>query len=920
MTTLYFIPDKAGKAFIAPLPANGGSQDTTLMDVAVVDTAGLVGYVEACLGIHCSEEAFNVRLCRYYKLLRRWLDAHDGNVLCNSFRLAHLSTARQLLVWRDELKMAQWDFSFDDADSRLGALAAIEKLESVAGLPDRIIAAAARLEASDDKAFHGVRILLNVARQTLRPLLRRLLDALERRGATIAMTEFAPDKGDNLSALRRSLLSGDGGSVILNGSDDSFEVLSFETAYDEAEYIAVCQHGFNASLMVNSRAKETDNRLAAQYLPTSGSKITSRSRVLNLMPLALSLYDEHLQITKLVEWFAAPLHPLPGRFRFQLAEAIARSGGYLNSACREIVDKYIAGEYAYPDERDKQLSEAELRKLEAKRRNERLEMVALFVPYLEPGYRTDANAERTLMRLSVWARQRLHTLPEDDDREAVATQLKALSDGIDILMLLFSERDERFDLALAGEWVRDIPSEITLPQHPARVGSVFTIGRPWDIAVPASCIVWANMESEEIAPFECEFLLPSERRAIEANARFWQREDETRYRFLNSILPFLFAADRLVLTCADKRGGERIVPHPLMTRLSVQVANFKEFTRRKDISDLRDVEVEPVDNSRRVTAYSFLHPEKIRFPKRMSATALETFTLYPFDFLFERILNYQTAGLSSLPQLYTTRGNVAHAVIARLFSPPDSRHPASAAEIRQRVEMGYEAAFQDAVNECGAIFRLPENKLEMSNLHYQLRNCIDSLLEIIEVNGLKVDGCENHYSKFIDLYGDGPSGDQPDDLHGYVDMKLTDSQGRHVVFDLKWTRSRSYHQSLLEGNRSTQLAVYSHLLADGDDSVITAYFVMPRGRLLSCFPFKGRGAVRVERADDADIMEQLINSFRYRCGQLLSGVLEDGEHHPLSELAYSRDCMDRNLFPLAADDDDLKKENIFSTYRIFKGF
>ena len=110
MTTLYFIPAKAGKAFRAPIPANGGSQDTTMMDVAVVDTAGLVGYVEACLGIHCSEEAFNVRLCRYYKLLRRWLDAHEGNVLCNSFRLAHLSTARQLLVWRDELKMAQWDF------------------------------------------------------------------------------------------------------------------------------------------------------------------------------------------------------------------------------------------------------------------------------------------------------------------------------------------------------------------------------------------------------------------------------------------------------------------------------------------------------------------------------------------------------------------------------------------------------------------------------------------------------------------------------------------------------------------------------------------------------------------------------------------------------------------------------------------
>ena len=914
MTTLYLIPDKAGKAFIAPT-----AKDATWMDVGVVDISGLVSFIKSLLGIHCEDEAFNVRLCRYYRILRRWLEAHPSNVLYRSFSLAHLSTARQMLMWRDELRMAQWDFHFADTDSRLGALAAIEKTEPIAGLPDRIINVLEQLENTERNAFDDITVVLNVERRTLRPLLGRLLDALEQCGATIAATAFAPQKDDNLSAIRALLLSGADRKFTLNPEDHSFEVLEFETAHDEAEYIAVCQHDFHASLMINARSKETDNRLAAQHLPTSGSKITSRSRILNLMPLALSLYDEYLQITKLVEWFTAPIHPLPGRFRFQLAEAIARSGGFLNRACREITDRYIAGEYAYPDERDKDLSDDELKKLEVRRRRERLEMVRLYVPYLQPDYRTAENAERTLSHLSVWARQRLHTLPEDDDREAVATQLKALADGVDILMLLFSERDEKFDLSLAGEWVRDIPSEITLPQHPARVGSVYTISRPWDIAAPASCIVWTNMESDDILEFECEFLLPAERAAIEANARFWPREQETRYRYLNSILPVLFAEERLVLTCAAKRGGELIIPHPIITRLRVQVENFNEFIRREDISDRRMVEVPAVDNATYVTEHHFKHCGKINLPKRMSATGLETFTLYPFDFLFERILNYQTAGLSSLPELHTTRGNVAHAAIARLFMPASGACGCSAAEIRDRVEDGYESAFQDAVNECGAIFRLPENKLEMSNLHYQLRNCIDALLNVIEANDLTVEGCERHYSKFIGLHGRGRAEDEDCDLHGYIDLKLTDSKGSHVVFDLKWTRSRSFHQSLLENNRSTQLAVYSELLREAGTSVITAYFVMPRGRLISCFPFKGRGVVKVDRINDADIMRQLVNSFRYRSRQLLSGVVENGENHPLSELAYGRDCEDRDLFPLSAGD-DVKEENIFSNYRLFKGF
>ena len=916
MTTLYFIPDKDGKAFIAPADEN-----VCLMDAAIVDSAGLVCHAEETLGLHCKDNAFNVRLCHYYKLVRRWLEGHKDNVLRKSFELAHLSTARQMLLWRDELKMAQWDFRYEDDKSRLGALSAIENIERVSGLPDRMLNVIDRIESTAGRPFEGLKILLNVDRIVLRPLLRRFLDAIERCGATICNLDYAPAKNDNLSAIRSLLISGKDEKIHLDPQDKSFEILSFETAYDEAEYIAVCQHDLDATLFINARAKETDNRLAAQNMPTSGSVITSRSRILNLMPLALSLYDSYLQITKLVEWFTAPVHPLPGRFRFQLAEAIARSGGFMNQDCRDIVDKYIRGEYHYPVESDKELSEADLKKLEKKRREEREEKTRLYVPYLAPGYRTGENAERTLMQLSVWARRRIHSLEENDNREAIATQLNALADSIDILMLLFSERDEKFDLSLADEWARDIPSEISLPQHPARVGAIFTVSKPWDMVSPASGIVWGNMENEDMPDFECEFLLPTERESIAGNASFWNREEETRYRFLNSIIPFLLAKDKITLTCADKRNGQLIVPHPVMTRLKIQIANYKEFIRHRNTESRRTLEVETVDNGVNYPEYKFREADRIKLPTLMSATGLETFTVYPFDFLFERILNYQTAGLSSLPELHTTRGNVAHATIEKLFSPRDGNDRSDAREIRTRVNSEYEVALQDSINECGAVFMLPENKLELSNLHYQLRNCIESLLDIIETNGLTVDGCENHYSKFVDLNGKGEEGEAEDDLHGYIDMKLTDSIGRHVVFDLKWTRSRSYHKGLLEKNRSTQLAVYSELLGGAGKSVITAYFVMPAGRLISCYPFRGVNVEKVDQENMDDIMAQLKNACRYRRDQLASGIIENGERQPIMDLSYGKECVELNLFPLPeGEESETKAENRFSNYRLFKGF
>ncbi|MBD5357817.1 MAG: PD-(D/E)XK nuclease family protein [Bacteroides sp.] len=895
---LYLLPNKTGNVFIAP-----SSADCYMVDVGVADTSEFVALLEKSLGIQDESVVFNVRLCSYYKLLKKWFAKNESNVLCKSFEIAPLSTARQMLQWRDELKMAQWDFECDDPTSRLGALAEVEQTEVVKGWADRMIHVCHAVEESPANAFVWLNLVLPpMQREVLPPLLRSLLDAVERHGATIESNRLASNNDNNLSRVRSLLLSDDKEIIQLDKKDKSFEVLEFENEFEQDEYMVVCQPDFKADLFINPNTKKTDNRLFALNLPTVGSVITSRSRILNLMPLALALFDEYLQINKLVEWFTAPVHPLPRRFRFMLAETISRTGGFLNKECREVVKRYCNGDFTSggtPEERDEKLR--------------------LYVPYLDSGYRNGENTKHTLSALANWARQRVYSLEEGDNREGIALQLSALADNINILMLLFSERGERFDLSLANEWVRDISREVTLPQHPARVGCAFTVADPWDIAAVANNIVWVGCENGSNQGFECEFLLPGERQLIETHASFWKREDESRMRYLNSIMPFLFAAESLTITYAVKSNGEMLVPHPLLTRFRTQVKDFTDFVRHDSAASKMTKPVEAVDNVAEKLEYHFHNADMIKFPERISATALETLTLYPFDFLFDRLLNFQAAGLSGLPGINTTRGNVAHAVIARLFSPNDIESGCGAAEIKKRVESDYDTALQEVIKECGAIFMLPENKLERSNLHYQLRRCIDSLIDIIEDNHLTVDSCERHYSGFVGLDEENNAGEE--DLHGYLDMKLTDREGNPVVFDLKWTRSRKYHRSLLEQNRSTQLAVYSELLKEKDRNVRTAYFLMPRGVIVTADNhFSGRNVVVVDKENDDDIMRQLINSFRYRRSQLLSGIVEEGEFNLIGELQYEADRVTNNLFPLPGDEDpDVKKENRFSIYRLFKG-
>jgi hypothetical protein len=287
----------------------------------------------------------------------------------------------------------------------------------------------------------------------------------------------------------------------------------------------------------------------------------------------------------------------------------------------------------------------------------------------------------------------------------------------------------------------------------------------------------------------------------------------------------------------------------------------------------------------------------------------------------ERMLNITADGKAQMADVKTTKGNVAHAVIEALFSPEEGKRYAVPAEIEKRMEH-YDAIYNKVVEAKGAILQLAENKLTEKLLHEQLRVCLDTLLEILKDNSLKVTGCEQYVEAQMNLglpdALDKEGNKKERDMLGFIDMTLEDEDGHPVVFDFKWTTWAKGYQDKLSSNRSIQLELYRIMLGQKtkDEVKRVAYFLMPDARLYSKELFKGRHCTQIISDNDDLIVEELKQSVIYRKQQLESGVVEtNGEYE---ELQYVKDTQDKGLFPLEQDEETgMKKGNFFTQYGLF---
>lgn len=800
--------------------------------------------------------------------------------------------------------------------------------------------------------------------------MRLLLDALQQCGATLLCEEVPADlctssaPADNLTRVRAALTAGSQAPerLTLSTDDDSLCIMRFRDPHHMGEYFATMDCD-DVDVWINPDCKEMDNWLALAGRPRAGSGMPQVTpRLTQLFVMGVGLHFTPLNIATLVAWLNIPVHPIGRRFRYHLADTIAHEGGYRNAKCREMVERYIAGEYEYI--RDYNLTEEQVRYERRRKAGLRRELADIFLP--TPDVQSSIATERVrtfAARLSSWARRRAHHIATgeiNEDNKLWYEQLIAVADMSDALaILLDTVETETIDPTLLDSWVSTIYAPADFTHAIAEAHCRHLIDSPERLVSSADYTVWMNCQALDPEATDCDFLYPSERAALQARGIIHPvaPEVEAEVRRAAMLRPVTHTRRRLVLAYAERRSGEMTPKHPLVIQLEQLCTNIEAITTTPCVPDEYCELTQPVHNGT-----AALHPNRatdssdsadaddqkhrggitfkdagdIVWEDHLSPTNIGVLAEHPLDYLMGTVLGIGADPQAEISDIKLTKGNVAHAVIEAIFAPRGEARCTTAAEGRQRVEEEYESIYAQTIEAKGAILQLPEHLFEEKRLHEQLRHCLDRLCLILKANELSVTGCERYVEGYFDLGLPEPEDEDEEnaeaasteqamgapkrDMLGYIDMTLEDAAGHPVVIDFKWTTSRRYYPNLLTENRSVQLEMYRRLLGASESKAVSrvAYFLMPAGVLYSLDTFAGAGCYTLEPANRDDIAAQLFRSARYRLKQLKEGFVEIGDGWPIEDLAYGRDTAAQQLFPLHEGEDGGKEANRFSDFALFR--
>lgn len=914
---ILFSPEYNGHVYVGLNP-----QQPDLMDTMVCDTLGLVAMLELRMGIHVEEQAGRNRTVLYFKAMSEYMKRHPNNILAASFKLSGLGTAEQALRWRDSLMMDKWQPMADAGSDRLEVLAGTEQYFDCQGLADRIGTILQYLCNNVAKnIFDDLEIELPCEKDLLHPTVKELLDALANLGAVVNYTIPKNTKENNLAKVTGLLQSSSTGNITLTEGDSSFLIYRFADENAANEYLSLKGEELGADVWVNGNNKAMDNWLRMMGKPTMGSAMAESSpQLVQLFVLGLEMMKEPLNIQSIISWLYSPMQPFGTFFGGILAEKIIGEGGYRNEGCQKMVTDYIKGKFTYHDkEEDEQLSEKERAKRDEREQKEREQLVKVYLPPFEVQDKVETARIKTYLNsLSGWASSCAHFLREQPNNEGWITQLQSLAQMCDTFILLLdsSSMGQYADWKQVDSWVSTLYKGESFMQYAPQKGSRELIDSPAKMAARSRRTVWMNFIGDNGHPLDCSFLYPTERKAIKDSLTMWDERKETDYHQKMEMLPFTMTEEQLILVVTDYVGGEVPQKHPLMVRLESQVENLEQFIVSPRLLDEETENVSLVRNENTASQIAFDHADLLKWPNHMSATSLTTLVEYPLDFVMERMLKIVSTGPGSIADIKTTKGTVAHAVIEGLFAPRDGSQCSTADEIEARILEEFDEQVRRSIEACGAILYLPENRLEAELLKEQLQKCLGVLLTIIRENRLTVTDCEQRVTKDMGMI----KTEEGWDMIGFIDMTLEDENHHPVVFDFKWTSSKSYYRDLLTANRSIQLELYRTMLsAEKRDAVErVAYFLMPESHLYSLEHFNGLHCTQLQPANNDNIVEQLKNSFFYRKRQIDSGRIEIGEGFPSNMIDYVNDTEAESLFPLNITDGQ-QDANIFSNYTLFKG-
>lgn len=765
--------------------------------------SGLLGWLETHLGLGGIHPGATERGALYHAALREGLSDH--RFYAASFGVDAIGTSVELLRWRDSLFLHGWGGrAHPSFGSRLQDLADTEVYLS----PDAKCSVGDRLRAVSDALTRrcvpvsSIRVV--ESRAALPLAWQNILAQLP------SIDEPAQDGGAEASMLSllqrglRDLLAGERLPTVHWVDDGSLRIVRGETRLTAARWAAESMRacdGATQLVLAESRSEVLDHALEAAGLARHGFSDSSAFRpTLQILPLALALMWEPLNIYAALEFLSHPVSPVPRFAREALADRLASRPGLQRADFVGVLD--------------------DIRNHYGDLGNEMVSRVDAWV--FQPRYPAEEGAPITSISARVDALQRVFARRASkanaetrsallaghhqcDDVSRALRHLAASGAG-NVGVMTLTKIVAQATTAESSNSLRYPELGCAAFAHtPGEVIDLFDRVTWWHLAAPPSRPQppWTRAELRQLS--EAGVRLPT---AVSRQA------DETR----TWLRPVFAARKELVLVLAP----DSEEPHPILQMI-------RTVLPQAPIERIEDVirRAAPALNSTAV-AHRPLPPRRrwwtlpvdalVTAPGRVSFSSLDQYLNNPVQWVLGYKARLRPSRIRSIPDEFTLSGTVAHRIVQKLFETSMPLSLSKAALLAWT-----ESTLEQVIRAEAAVFLLPGKRAAERRLRKAVIGAVSDLCGRIRVSGA--------VSVQPERWMQGAFRNR--ELVGSADLVLTFQTGEHAVVDLKWAGIKKYPEKLAS-NRHLQLMIYGGLLQQATNKWPRyAYYLLKDQRLLA---------------------------------------------------------------------------------------
>ena len=700
----------------------------------------------------------------------------DEAVFRQSFEVDPIAVAEELLRWRDELVIAGWDRSCTDLGSqRLKHLAEVETrlaTECKCSEGDRLLAVIAELSCRSG----GELTVISRDPLTWYPKLWQRL--FEKLGAVHEPTGMQLAYANDLQRLQ-AYLSGGFPSLELTG-DGTVQRLTAQSESTLSEAAAECIAAENSEsvIVAGDNLHLLEDALRRRDFPVSHfSKRSLKTAISQLLPMALALCREPVDLNAMGEFLLHPESPIEDPIRSLLLQTLRARPGVGGKAWRAALSEE-AGEAAS--------DWLECERTDSSRPN-------------------PSTLARMADRLGDWVREKLGNQSVPEEQQPQWESLLVCADQ-------FAQQVQRLDHPTRTDIQRllDLVQYHNGPEHhdvpelghvPVVTAAGLTERRQmvfwWDFTGGEGAYEWSWTETET------EHLRG---RGIVVESIGTQQAK----RYAQQLRALGAAEQRLVLFTSRQRNGSDLAEHPLWARLRARASGVERLITDVDAllchgKPFRPIGLDTVQPASLQAPHRWLKlPPSVQIPKRSceSYSSLATLVRDPFTWVCKYTAKLEAGAVWNTRFRIDQRlhGQLLHRVIERMFprqNPPFRWQGATPSQIRQWLDSEWPAMLKEE-----AIPLLLEGNRHHALTLKQLAE--DSILDLIEML---------HHIRAVWAVADWQTRPQPffgGWVSGNIDLLVHTDNRRPVIIDFKMGDRDRYLKETTE-DRALQLAIYGHL-------------------------------------------------------------------------------------------------------------